>query len=172
PGDELEVKVAERTAELRRSEAYLAEAQRLTVTGSFAVDVSTREVSHSSDQHSRLFGFDPEQETPALSDFLQRVHPEDRARCAAALETGIREATNVDLEYRIVLPEGSVRHIRMIAHPSIDASGEPGEFVGTVMDVTERRQAEAELERLVGEQAALRRVATLVAHGAPPKAGS
>jgi GAF domain-containing protein len=164
--DELEVNVAERTAELRRSEAYLAEAQTLTDTGSFAIDVCTGEVAHSSDQHSRLFGFDPGQGTPPLADFLQRVHPQDRTRFAAALEKGIREARNVDLEYRIVLPQGSVKRLRVIAHPGRDASDGPGEFVGTVMDVTERRQAEAQLERLVREQAALRRVATLVARGA------
>src|SRR5918996_1355910 len=77
--NELEAKVAERTAELRRSEAYLAEAQRLTHTGSFAVDVSTRDLTHSSDEHSRLYGFDPAQGTPSLSEFLERIHPQDRA---------------------------------------------------------------------------------------------
>jgi signal transduction histidine kinase/PAS domain-containing protein len=164
--DQLEVKVVERTAELGRSEAYLAEAQRLTRTGSFAVDVSTREVTHSSDEHSRLYGFDPEHRPPSLSGFLERVHPQDRAMCTAALERGIREATTVEVEYRAALPHGPVRHHRTIAHPVFDASGELDEVVGTVVDVTERRRAESELERLAGEQAALRRVATLVAREA------
>ncbi|HYZ56065.1 MAG TPA: hypothetical protein VE733_21550, partial [Streptosporangiaceae bacterium] len=83
--NELEMKVAERTAELRRSEAYLSEAQRLAQTGSFALNIATGELSHSSDQHSRLFGFDPEQGVPSLEEFLQRVHPDDRARCTEAL---------------------------------------------------------------------------------------
>jgi signal transduction histidine kinase/PAS domain-containing protein len=164
--NELEVKVAERTAELGRSEAYLAEAQRLTRTGSFAIDVPTREVSHSSHEHSRLYGFDPQQGAPSLSEFLQRMHPEDRARCTDALERGIREATNFEVEYRVVLSQSPVRHHRAIAHPVFNASGELDEIVGTVVDVTERRQAEVELERLAGEQAALRRVATLVAREA------
>jgi signal transduction histidine kinase len=166
--DLLEVKVAARTAELRRSEAYLAEAQRLTHTGSLAIDVSTREVTHSSDEHSRLYGFDPEQGTPALSEFLHRISLEDRARCTEALERGIREATTFELEYRVVLPHGQVRRHRAVAHPIFDASGELDEFVATIVDVTERRQAETELNRLAGEQAALRRVATLVAQGVRP----
>jgi signal transduction histidine kinase/PAS domain-containing protein len=164
--DQLEVKVAERTAELGRSEAYLAEAQRLTHTGSFAIDVSTREVTHSSDEHSRLYGFDPEQGTPSLNEFLQRIHPQDRATCTEAIERGIREATNIEVEYRVVLPESPVRRHRAIAHAVFDASGQLDEVVGTIVDVTERREAETELERLAGEQAALRGVATLVAHEA------
>jgi len=164
--NELEIKVAEQTAELRRSEAYLAEAQRLTHTGSFAIDVSTRDVAHSSDEHSRLYGFDPERGTPSLSEFLQRIDPQDRAIFADALERGIREATNMEVEYRVVLPHSPVRRHRAIARPVFSASGELDEVVGTIVDVTERRQAEAELQRLAGEQAALRRVATLVAHEA------
>src|SRR5919198_4323621 len=102
--NELEMKVVERTTELRRSEAYLAEAQRLTHTGSFAIDVATREVTHSSAEHSRLYGFDPEHGTPSLSDFLGRIHPDDRALCMEALERGIREAEKIELEYRVLPP--------------------------------------------------------------------
>jgi PAS domain S-box-containing protein len=166
--DQLEVKVAARAAELRRSEAYLAEAQRLTHTGSFAIDVSTREVTHSSDELSRLYGFDPAQGTPALGQIFQRILAEDRARCTEAIERGIREATTIELEYRLVLPHGRVRRHRAVAHPIFDASGQLNEFVGTIVDVTERRHAEAELTRLAGEQAGLRRVATLVAQGVRP----
>jgi len=161
--DKLETEVAGRTAELRRSEAYLAEAQRLTHTGSFAIDVSTRDVTHSSDEHSRLYGFDPEQGTRSLSEFLERIHPQDVAMCTKALERGIREATNIEVEYRVVVPQGELRQLRAIAHPVFGASGKLDEVVGTIVDVTERRRAETELERLAGEQAALRRVATLVA---------
>jgi signal transduction histidine kinase/PAS domain-containing protein len=164
--DELELKVAERTAELRRSEAHLTEAQRLTHTGSFAIDVSTREVTHSSAEYSRLYGFDPEQGIPSLSEFLQRIHPQDRARCTEALERGIREATKIEADYRVVLPRSPVRHHLAIAHPVFNASGELDEIVGTIVDVTERSQAETELQRLAGEQAALWRVATIVAREA------
>jgi signal transduction histidine kinase len=123
-------------------------------------------VTHSSDEHSRLYGFDPEHETPSLSAFLQRIDPEDRARCTEALERRIRDATNIEVEYRVILPHSPVRRHHAIAHPVFDASGELDEVVGTIVDVTERRQAETELERLAGEQAALRRVAMVVAREA------
>src|SRR5712664_2873768 len=76
--NELELKVAERTAELRRSEAYLAEAQRLTHTGSWAWNIATGEKIHASEEYARLFGFDPEQGMPSFEAFRQRIHPEDR----------------------------------------------------------------------------------------------
>jgi PAS domain S-box-containing protein len=142
--NELEVKVAERTAELRRSEAYLAEAQRLTQTGSFALNASTGEPTHVSDEHYRLFGFDPDRGMPSLEEHLERVHPEDRARSVEAFERFIREATGSDLEYRVVLPRGQLKHIRSIVHPTFSASGELEEFMGSVMDVTERKRAEEE----------------------------
>jgi PAS domain S-box-containing protein len=142
--NDLEVKVAERTAELRRSQAYLAEAQRLTHTGSFAIRVSTEAITHSSDEHSRLYGFDPEQGIPSLDEILGRIHPQDRARCTEALARGIREARKIEVEYRVVPPQGPVKHHRVVAHPVFDAAGELEEFVGTLVDVTERRQAEEE----------------------------
>jgi signal transduction histidine kinase/PAS domain-containing protein len=142
--NELEVKVAERTAELRRSEAYLAEAQRLSHTGSFALNVPNGEPTHSSDEHSRLYGFDPEQGVPSLGEFLERIHPDDRAACADALERGIREAASFEVEYRLALPRRPPTYIHALAHPVLTASGELQEFVGTVMDVTERRRAEEE----------------------------
>jgi hypothetical protein len=94
--DELEMKVAERTAELRRSEAYLSEAQRLTHTGTAALDGVTGEVTHSSDEHSRLYGFDPEQGVPSFEEFRQRVRPEDRAGWIGAFKTGMRKAATVE----------------------------------------------------------------------------
>jgi PAS domain S-box-containing protein len=142
--DELEVKVAARTAALRRSEAYLAEAQRLTHTGSFALNVPDGEPTHSSDEHSRLYGFDPDQGIPSLDAFIQRIHPDDRARCAEALETAIREAASFEIEHRVGLPRGQVRHIRALAHPVVTAAGELEEFVGTVVDVTDEKRAEEE----------------------------
>jgi signal transduction histidine kinase/PAS domain-containing protein len=142
--NDLEMKVAERTAELRRSEAYLREAQRLTQTGSFAVNVDTGEPSHSSDQHSRLYGFDPQKGVPSLEEFLQRIHPEDRPRCTEALQRGIVEAASFEMEYRINLPQRPLKLVRAIAHPVFTARGELKEIVGTVVDVTERKRAEEE----------------------------
>jgi PAS domain S-box-containing protein len=142
--DELEMKVAERTAELRRSEAYLSEAQRLTHTGTAVLNGATGEVTHSSDEHSRLYGFDPEQGVPSFEEFRQRVHPEDRAGWAEALKKGISEAASVEGEFRVVPPQGPLKHLRAIVHPVFTARGELEEFVGTVVDVTERKRAEEE----------------------------
>ena len=141
--DELELKVVERTAELRRSEAYLSLAQKLTHTGTAALR-PTGEVTHSSDEHSRLYGFDPEQGVPSLEEFGQRVHPEDRTLWTEALETGFSEAASVEGEFRVVPPQGPLRHLQAIVHPVFTASGELDEFVGTVVDVTERKRAEEE----------------------------
>jgi PAS domain S-box-containing protein len=142
--DELEMKVAERTAELRRSEAYLSEAQRLTHTGTAALDGVTGEVTHSSDEHSRLYGFDPQQGVPSFEEFRQRVHPEDRRGWTEGLKAGVREAAHVEGEFRVIRPEGPHRYLRAIVHPVFTASGELNEFVGTVADITERKQAEEE----------------------------
>src|ERR1700731_3498850 len=88
--NDLESKVAERTAELRRSEAYLAEAQRLTGTGSWALTVATREIVHLSDQLYQIFGFDPQRGIPSFQTILQRIDPEDRPAAAESLERAIR----------------------------------------------------------------------------------
>ena len=142
--DELEIKVAERTAELRTSEAYLSEAQRLTHTGTAALDGVTGEVIHSSDEHSRLYGFDPARGVPSFEDFRQRVHPEDRAAWTESLKRGMRKAVTVEGEFRVVPPGGSLKHLRAIVHPVFTSRGELKEFVGTVVDVTERKRAEEE----------------------------
>ena len=142
--DELETKVDERTAELRRSEAYLSEAQRLTHTGTAALDGVTGEIIHSSDEHSRLYGFDPEQGVPSFEEFRQRVHPKDRAGWTEALRRGIKQATRVEGEFRVVPPQGPLRYLGAIVHPVFAARSEPEEFVATVVDVTERKRAEKE----------------------------
>jgi signal transduction histidine kinase/PAS domain-containing protein len=139
--DALEATVAERTAELRRSEAYLSEAQRLTHTGTAAVDGVTGRVVHSSAEHSRLYGFDPRRGIPSAEEFRQRVHPDDRARWTEALSRGISEAASVEGEFRVVLPGEPQKHLRAIVHPVFAASGELKELMGTVVDVTERRRA-------------------------------
>jgi signal transduction histidine kinase/PAS domain-containing protein len=142
--DVLETTVAERTADLRRSEAYLSEAQRLTHTGTAALDGVTGEVIHSSAEHSRLYGFDPQQGVPSFEEFRQRVHPEDRARWTEAINRGISEAANVEGEFRVVPPGQPRKYLRAILHPVFTASGELKELMGTVVDVTERRRAAEE----------------------------
>jgi PAS domain S-box-containing protein len=159
--NELERKVAERTAELRRSEAYLAEAQALTRMGSWALTVATREIVHLSDQFYQIFGLDPERGIPSLQTIRQHIHPEDRATTAEILGKAIREGKGYELDYRIVLPEGIVKFLHLVAHPVFNTSGDPVEFVGTVMDVTERKRAEETLQELQASLAHVTRVTAL-----------
>src|SRR5207249_10372003 len=149
--DDLERLVAERTMQLaraneslQRSEAYLAEAQRLSHTGSWAFNVATRQVDHWSQEHFRIFGFDPEQGMPSVETRLQQIHPDDRARAAEVLERAIRERTDYELDWRIVLPDGAMKYIHAEGHPVFNSAGDLVEYVGTVMDVTEHKQAEEE----------------------------
>src|SRR5882724_1671869 len=140
---------------LRQTEAYLEEAQRLSHTGSWAWNVASRENIHWSQEQYRLFGLDPKSDSPSFEAAFQRIHPEDQATFNKVLERAIREKSHFEVEFRIVLPDGSTRYIRSVGHPVFSASGELVEFVGTGMDITERRQAEKERERLRQVQADL-----------------
>ena len=143
--DELEMKVAERTAELRRSEAYLAEAQRLTHTGSWAWSPVSVEPLYWSEEIFRIFGLDPQQGLPTSEIFWERVHPEDRDSMDELMRKAVREKTEYVHDHRIVLPDGTVKHIHAIGHPVLNRAGDVVEFVGTAVDVTERKRAEEEL---------------------------
>jgi PAS domain S-box-containing protein len=144
--DELETKVAERTAELQRSEAYLAEAQRLSHTGSWALNVASRDFIHLSDQYYQIYGLDPDKGIPSIRTVRRRIDPEDGVHVEACFEKALSEGKSYELDYRIVLPDGIVKFIHLVAHPVFNASSNsPVEFVGTVMDVTERKQAEKAL---------------------------
>jgi PAS domain S-box-containing protein len=129
----------------RRNDAYLAEAQRLGRSGSWAWDVATREFVHWSLEHFRLHGLDPQQGTPSWETSQQFIHPDDRARCLELIERAVQERKDCELEYRAVHPDGTLRYIHSISHPVFNAAGDLVEFVGTEMDVTERKQAEAAL---------------------------
>src|SRR5258708_6480756 len=124
----------------------------------------TREAIHSSDEHSRLFGFDPEKGVPPFGAFLQRVHPDDQHRLVEAFETATRAGTDVDIQFRIVVPDRPIRYMHSIGHPVADP-GSPGEYVGIVMDVTERRRAAEERERLRQAQAHLAHVTRVTTMG-------
>ena len=153
--DLLEIKVMERTKELRRSEAYLEEAQKLSKTGSWARVSSTGEIRYWSEECYRVLGFEPQDGLPRFENFLQHVHPDDQRRVLEAAENAGREKVDYEVDYRIVHPGGDVRDIHTVGHPVLGPSGDVVEFVGTVMDVTERRQAEKERERLRQVQADL-----------------
>jgi PAS domain S-box-containing protein len=129
---------------LRRSETYLAEAQRLSHTGSWARDMATNEYTHSSDEYARLFGFDPQRDRPPRDDFLQRIHPEDRGRHDDIIAKAARERMDYAVDYRVVLPDGTMKCLHVVGHPVCSASGDLVQLVGTAMDVTERKRAEEE----------------------------
>jgi PAS domain S-box-containing protein len=132
---------------LRQSEAYLAEAQRLAHTGSWAYDHVLGKVKHYSDEAFRLFGLDPRRASgpPQLEETRQLVHPRDREHVFEQLARIFRDKAEYDQQYRIVLSDGAVRHLHSIGHPVFNQAGELVEYLGTVMDVTERRHAEHRL---------------------------
>jgi len=139
---------------LRRSEGYLADAQRLTGTGSWAWNVATRQGVYWSQENYRLLGFDPEGGIPSNEAFYQRIHPEDRERVRREvfLERP-EEGPHFDVDFRIVLPGGAIKYVHSTGHPVRNISGDLLEYVGTSIDVTERKRADEERERLRQVQA-------------------
>ena len=156
--NELEVKVVERTAELRRSETLLAEAQKLSQTGSFGWNVSTGELFWS-EETFRIAGYDPATR-PTLERVFQRLHPEDRARVQEVLDRGVTTGTDLDFEHRFLMPDRSVKHVHVVAHAVRDEKGDL-EYVGAVMDLTEHKQAEDALHHAQAELAHVTRVMTI-----------
>ena len=155
-------KQAEKT--LRESEAYLAEAQRLSHTGSWATTPGPGEIRYWSEECYRVLGFDPHEGLPRLETYFQRIHPDDVAMYMEQPERAAREKTGFELDFRIVHPSGEIRDIHTIAHPVFSPSGDLIEFVGTVIDVTERKRAEEERERLrkaLADLAHINRVTTM-----------
>jgi PAS domain S-box-containing protein len=135
------------TRELRREQAYLAEAQSLTHIGSWATNFYTKQMFHLSDEVFRLHGFDPKNGPIPLEHFFDTIHPEDRAGVTAVLEQAIHTRTDYDIrEFRVCHPDGTLRFLRTIGHH--DPSSEMGYYVGITMDITERKHAEQEREKL------------------------
>jgi len=124
--------------ELRRSEAYLAKAQKLSQTGSFCLRVAGRELK-SSAETVRIGGWEPGTQ-PSLEQALERVHPDDRLRVKSMLEKALQCGSLLDYEHRLVLPNGTVRYVHTVANSMRDASGEI-ELVGAVMDITEKKKS-------------------------------
>lgn len=127
---------------LKRSEAYLAEAQRLTHTGSWARWVAGGEALHLSEEWYRIFGFDPENGPPAFEQLLQRIHPEDRAKWKGAIDRATDRKSDYEVEFRILLPDATAKYIHTVGHPVLNGSGDLVQFVGSSTDITERKRAE------------------------------
>jgi PAS domain S-box-containing protein len=132
---------------LLRSEAYLAEAQRLTRTGTWAWGARSETMLYCSDEMFRIFGFDPQQGVPS-EKLWERVVPEDGDRVRQVFQKALREKNDFADEYRIMLPDGAIKHIQVIGHPVIDEAHAVIEYVGTIVDVTERKRIEEERARL------------------------
>ena len=149
---------------LRQSESYLAEAQTLTHTGSWAWRSKNREVVHLSDEFYRIYGFDPDERAPTWEEYIERLHPEDRLKWTDTVERAIVERVDYDQEFRILLPNGKVKWIRTVGHPVLSDTGELEQFVGSSTDITERKHSEQERERIRQLEAGLahtNRVSTL-----------
>ena len=130
---------------LRRSEAYLAEAQTLSHTGSWAFDVASNRYVYASDECLRIFGFEPKEDLPTRELVFQRIHPDDLERVNRNFEKTVREKVDTSDEFRLLLTDGAVKHIHVIRHPVLDSAGDVVKLFGTAVDITERRRAEEEL---------------------------
>src|ERR1700739_4861410 len=146
---------------LRRSEGYLAEAQRLTRTGSWVWDVAGRGALYLSDEGYRVYGFDPNVGLPPWEQRLQRIHPDDRARWQEAIDRAVAEKSDYDVEFRILCPDGVVKYIHTVGHPVWNESGDLAQFVGSSTDITERKRAEEALRHAHAELAHVARVTTM-----------
>jgi C4-dicarboxylate-specific signal transduction histidine kinase len=156
--NELEMQVLEQTAALRRSRALLAEAQQLSQTGSFGWQVPTGEVLWS-EETFRIFQYDRTTQ-PTMERALQRVHPEDAALVQQTIERASQDGKDFEHACRLLMPDGSLKYVQVLAHAVRDEAGSV-EFVGAVMDVTERKQAEEALRKVQGELAHVTRVMTM-----------
>jgi PAS domain S-box-containing protein len=142
---------------LRRSEAYLAEAQRLSRTGSFGWNVSSGDLFWS-EENFRIFGYDRATK-PTIQLVLQRVHPDDIALVQQRIERASHDGKDWALEHRLLMPDGSVKHLHVVARASRDESAL--KFIGAVRDVTAAKRAEQELHQAQANLAHVTRVTTL-----------
>jgi PAS domain S-box-containing protein len=169
--DVTERKLAEEA--LRRNDGYLAEAQRLSHTGSWAVQVPQMEIVYLSKEMYRIFGLDPGPTSPESMEVARQVHPEDivhpedMARRQAIMERAILDRTDFESDYRLLLSNGTIKYIHSVGHPVVNASGDVIQLFGTALDVTEQHEAGAALqtafEQIKDEQAELRRMTDAIA---------
>jgi len=143
--------VREAERKLRSSEAYLAEAQRLSHTSSWAWDVRRGEFVYRSAEVYHLFGLDPAKNAVSQQPLWDRVQHEDRDRVIEMVRQAVREKTDFEVDYRIVLPDGSIKRIHSVGHPVVGNDGEVIELVGTHIDVTEQYSAKEMLQTAIDE---------------------
>jgi PAS domain S-box-containing protein len=146
---------------LRRSEMFLAEGQRISHTGSWEWNIATGKLVWS-EEHCRIFGFDPNVIEPTFQLFSERIHAEDRFRVQQTLDEAIRTRSGFSLEFRIILHDGSVKYLHYVGRPIWSGAGDIDDYIGTTVDITERKLSE---DALRAAQADLARVARLTAVG-------
>jgi PAS domain S-box-containing protein len=146
--------------ELRRSEAYLATAERLSHIGSWAWNVSTGELFWS-EEHFRILGLDPSKRMPKIDEGLRFIHPEDLPAVEQAFARIMQEGGNFEVDCRIVRPDGTIRYVHSRADAVFNGSGKLVEYAGTIIDNTERKQEEEALQRAKAELAHMARLTTM-----------
>ena len=150
----------------------MADAQRLSHTGSWAWNLRTG-TQFWSEEIYRIYGYNPHEVGPTWEQFLKRVHPEDRPQIEqrAKMEATGREWTDSHGDFRIVLPDGTIKYLHSVAHPVRDGSGETAEIIGTVMDVTEHELLTQELRRREAYLAEAQRLSHTGSFGWKPDTG-
>lgn len=143
---------------LRRSEAFLAGAQWLSQTGSVGLKIPSGEM-YWSDEARRIFEFSDDEE-PLLSSVMKKTHPDDLDLVKASIKHAYQKEPHIKVEYRLLMADGRVKHVQMLAHPIQDASGN-FEYVGALMDVTDAKMSEEALHRSQAELAHVTRITTL-----------
>ncbi|WP_246257832.1 GAF domain-containing sensor histidine kinase [Pararobbsia alpina] len=128
--------------ELRRSRQYLAQAQKVSHTGSWAWSPVSNAVLYWSDECYCVLGHDPAKGLPSFEQLVQDVHPDDRTRVLESFGKAVREGSDWEAEYRLGNFNTGVRTVRSMGHPILDRSGQTFEYIGTVIDITERKRAE------------------------------
>ncbi len=136
---------------LRRSEAYLAEAQRLSRTSSWAWNARRGEFVYRSPETYALLGLDPEKDAVSQQPLWDRVHPEDRDRVIEMVRQAIGAKADFETDFRIALPDGSIKHVHSVGHPVVGGDGEVIEVIGTHLDVTEQYAAKQTLQKAFEE---------------------
>ena len=136
-------------AALRRSEAYLTEAQRVSHTGSFAYHPGNRKTHYWSEELFHIVGLDPQHGIPDPAEFFQLVHPDDRDRVSESALKGFTEKVQFSQDYRLMLRDGSLKHLHVVWHPFLDKTGEVIEYVGTAADVTQSTKAQEKFRDLL-----------------------
>jgi signal transduction histidine kinase len=138
----------EREAKLRRSEAWLSQAQRLSRTGNWVYNPATMLYVYWSDESYRIWGFDPLQGLPSRDAMWQRIHPDDRDRVWETVQGAVEHRTDFTADFRILLPDGTVKYLEGTSHHVYSPVGALSEVFTTVVDVTQRRRAQEEHEKL------------------------